>query len=397
MFTHHFFQARQTSAETNSREQMHYTHSKYQYKRMYYQLAGLRVQSHTNLCWLTFLLIYNWAPDLCRNLTIWYSGESAVFLGWGQDTGLHYSNPGWLRLRPGVLSVPSLQGNQVKTSKTGLWAQRTVCLLASQKSGMVFRREAKAWFLLTQPIFHGSARKRRVHGLIQIEGSRDRGWHLIFHVLLDTYYLRVDHNSLICPGAGCLCCGCPWPGVPAPQGLRRGGREGAHVPAARPHRPPSRLAPPLPRQRRAACKSLPPPRPPIGEGGCQSSRGRPRPWPAGRGAGRGEPLRPSFMAGWGKRLVSWAPGGVLWGVTPLRFCILAQASLSQSLSPLAWARRDTWQHCEVQAAGKDKHEVSKIHLPRRHSSHSKIYTFRPDCFQHFSKFNFCKLHIFLGS
>lgn len=84
MFTHHFFQARQTSAETNSREQMHYTHSKYQYKRMYYQLAGLRIQSHTNLCWLTFLLIYNWAPDLCRNLTIWYSGESAVFLGWGR-------------------------------------------------------------------------------------------------------------------------------------------------------------------------------------------------------------------------------------------------------------------------------------------------------------------------
>lgn len=44
--------------------------------------------------------------------------ESLVLVGWGQDT-LRYLNLGWLRLRPGTLSVPSSQEIRWKQAKVG--------------------------------------------------------------------------------------------------------------------------------------------------------------------------------------------------------------------------------------------------------------------------------------
>lgn len=93
--------------------------------------------------------------------------ESTVLVGWGQDTRLHYLNSSKPKLRPGTVSVPSSQGDQVKTSKTGLWAQGSPCLLASQNSGLDFGREGKAWFLFTQPFFHCPARKQELTGLLR--------------------------------------------------------------------------------------------------------------------------------------------------------------------------------------------------------------------------------------
>lgn len=93
------------------------------------------------------------------------------------------------------------------------WVERTPCLLARQKSGLDFGREGKARFLLT----HSSTpAPKKLHKLIQIQGSWDRGRHVIFHVLLNTYYLRWDPSSLMSPPCAVfLCCG--------PVCARRGG------------------------------------------------------------------------------------------------------------------------------------------------------------------------------
>lgn len=232
-----------------------------------------RIMSHKSLSFdlSPYLQLGPWPLQESDHLVL---RESTVLVGSGQDTRLHYLNRGWLRLRPGTVSAPCSQGNQMKTSKTRLWAQGSPCLSARQKSGLDFGREGKAWFLFTQLFFHRPARKQELTGLFRSKRSWHRGWHLIFQVLLNTYYLRLDQNSLKSPKGGFLCSVCLLRregGKEGRKGGKGGEREGrearegekegrcSHGPGAGPTAGPAAAAraPPLPRQRRTTYKPHP--------------------------------------------------------------------------------------------------------------------------------------------